>query len=177
MKYAYYVLSLDERYHALYPSSWYGKGIRTQDILTRNSKKIPNTTVFYVEEDSVRVYTDIITKPFFLISESFKQLLSVYEPMLRTKKVIFIDREKHHAEIYFLPNLNQVEWHKNSEWNMDRSVIKHAVLEREKIGNSTLFMLEDCKSQIIIIRSDLLESCLKREFRGFHITPVTIIDK
>lgn len=177
MKYTYYILSLDERYHALYPSNWYGKGIRTQDILTGNSKKIPNTTVFYVEEDSVRVQTDIITKPFFLISESFKQLLSVYEPMVRTKKVIFIDREKHHAEIYYLPILAQVEWHKKSEWNMDRSVLRNAVLEREKIRNSTLFMLENCKSQIVVIRSDLLESCLKREFRGFHIIPVTVIDK
>lgn len=177
MKYTYYVLHLDQRYHALYPNSWYGKGIRTQDILVGNSKKIPDTTIFYVEEDNARVHTDIITKPFFLISESFKQLLSVYEPVLRTKKVIFIDREKHNAEIYFLPILKRVEWHKNSEWNMDRSVLKHAVLQREKVGNNTLFMLENCKSQIVVIRSDLLESCLKREFRGFHITPATIIDK
>lgn len=177
MNYTYYVLNLDERYHALYPKSWYGKGIRTQDILANNTKKIPDTTVFYVEENSARVHTDIITKPFFLISESFKQLLSVYEPMLHTKKVIFIDRKKHYAEIYFLPILNQVEWHKNSQWNMDRSVLKHAVLQREKVGNNTLFMLKNCNSQIVVMRSDLLESCLKRKFRGFHITPVTIVDK
>lgn len=49
------------------------------------------------------MYTDIISIPFFLVSEKVQKTIKMYEPRMVMKELVLLDQGIDKAERYFLP--------------------------------------------------------------------------
>lgn len=84
-----------------------------------------------------------------------------------------MDMITHNLKLYHLPILKKIDCLlEESKTNLDRSEIKEAVLDYEKIKDYSLFQLDNVKGTHIVIRLDLLESALRRKMIGLCIREV-----
>lgn len=172
----YFLLREDQTYSdAPYLLNWYSL-INKKHIHTSRAYMLPKRTLLFLEKNPHVVFTDVLTKPLFLISEAFQQLLEIYEPAVQYKDVVLLDRKSALSCLYYLPILHEVDClNERSTFNLDRSVIKSAVLEAEKIKHYSIFRIGGLPSTNIVVRLDLVESALRRGMRGFSLQPVETV--
>ncbi|RDY32218.1 hypothetical protein [Lachnotalea glycerini] len=148
------------------------KTIAPRDLYMREYSKIPKRALFHIEPHKNTVFIDIITIPFLLISKKIYSVVKKYEPNLQFKEIILLDRKYAKAEEYFLPILEKKDClTEKSEFNLDHSVIKRAVIDCEKTDDRCIFTFNQ-GSNITVIRLDLAESILRREAFGFYLKEV-----
>ena len=56
-----------------------------------------------------------------------------------------------------------------SEFNLDRTVVKKIVLDKDKINGIKIFQIKESSKTLIVIRLDVAESLLRRHFRGIKL--------
>ena len=172
----YFIIEGDKRYvDGPNIINWYEK-IDIRNINKDNSYKLPKRIVLKVSPNKNIIFTDIITKPFLLVSDKFKKIIQIYEPRIIYKQVALLDQENEKTELYHLPILPKVEClNVKSRFNQDRSIIKEAALDYDKIKDYSLFQISGVKSIYTVIRLDLLESILRRGGRGIAISEVELV--
>ncbi len=115
-------------------------------------------------------FVDIVTIPFFMVSEKIHNLIKIFEPNMQYKEIILLDKKNGRAEVYYLPILEEVNClGKNTKFNLDYSVIEKPILCKEKVGDKSIFRLPEGPSGCCVVRMDLLESILRRDAYGFKI--------
>lgn len=164
----YYVLEVDRGYlHTPKLKHWY----RQLDI--QNMKKgvydsIPKRTLFQIEEHPDTVFVDVIVKPFLLVSNAIKECLELYEPNLTFKEFILLDSKYRKTKDYYLPTLRFVDClTSNCKFNLDHSELFYIELDKEKVGERSIFVLQGVSNQYVVVRLDVLESFLLRGATGF----------
>lgn len=169
----YFLLESDSFYSNA-PSiiNWFGK-IDKGNICLGKSHLLPQRMLFEIKNDKDLIFTDIVTHPFLLISDGFQKLVKLYQPRTPFKQVVLMDMITHNFKLYHLPILKKIDCLlEESKTNLDRSEIKEAVLDYEKIKDYSLFQLDNVKGTHIVIRLDLLESALRRKMTGLYIREV-----
>lgn len=172
----YFIIECDERYvDSPNIINWFMK-IDIRNINKDNSYKLSKRMVLKVTPNKNITFTDIITKPFLLVSNNFKKIIDIYEPKIIYKQVALLDQENEKTELYHLPILPKVEClNIKSRFNQDRSIIKEAVLDYDKIKEYSLFQISGIKNIYTVIRLDLLESILRRGGSGIAISAVELV--
>ena len=88
----------------------------------------------FLEENQHTLFSDVIEKPFLLVSKMFWDVSKMYEVPVRGKEMVLLDGVNGFAEIYYMPVYPQ--YHCLSEetvFNNDYSVIQELILDKEKI--------------------------------------------
>lgn len=154
--------------------SWYKK-VDVRDVCLKNAHKLPARQLLFLESNSDTIFTDIISIPFFLVSAKIKQVIQMYDPNIILKEMVLLDKVYERVERYFLPIFVELEClHEDSEFNMNRSIIKKIVLNKKAIGENSIFRIANYEKQYIIGNLDIVESILRRNCIGLQLTELEI---
>jgi hypothetical protein len=171
----YFELKQDERYANVPRLEDVFKKIGPNKINRKNAHKFEDTIIFHVDADSESMFLDILDRQLYLISEKLKKILEKYVPNTEFKIIPLIDLKQERQENYYMPIFEEVEALSEScEFNRDRSVIKKLVLKGEKIKDKKIFSISGTEKTTVIVRLDVAESVLRRDFTGIELKPVEV---
>ena len=167
----YYFIELDREYvNAVRIKNWF-KNPQVRNILDKKYDEVEENLFFYAEQKENIDFTDIISHPFFLLSEKVREAVMAFLPNLTLKNVYLFDEKKGEAKEYFLPCLEEVDClTEDSRYNRDRSILEKAVLDKSRIGDRALFALKGPKNNYIVARLDFIEVLTGYRFRGMKWT-------
>lgn len=171
----YFLMQQDKRYsHPPFILDVFNN-IDKRHICKERFMNISPITVLYVKPDAENQYLDVLDRQMFLVSEEVKKLLEKYEPYLKFKIIALIDKENSKTTQYYLPILDKIDClSEKSQLNLDRSVVKKIVLKEDNIGDKSIFKLDGVSTTYVIVRLDLAESILRRDFIGIKLTRVEV---
>lgn len=169
----YFLMKEDKQYkNTPEVINWYQKP-EARLLAQGEYSSVPKRVLFTVQGKEQIYYPEIVFHPFFLVGKEIKRLLELYEPNYRYKEVIYLHQKTKHVEEYFHPILPKLDClSKESEYNMNHSVVTRIVLDSRKIGDKAIFTLNGVKDRHIIVRMDLVESMLRKRAKGFWVEEV-----
>lgn len=149
--------------------NWY-KLIDKKSIDEGKYNKIDDKTAVYIKSNKDTVFYDVVTSPIFIVKRELKELISLFEPNLRYKQLILVDKDNGKMEQYYIPELLIIDClDKSTIYNLDKSVIKEGVIDTNKLLDKAIFRIGNIKTTNIVVRMDLVEAMLKRDYRGFTL--------
>lgn len=171
----YFLLKQDERYSNVPLLLDVMSKIDKRNINVLNAHKIEDTIIFYVKANEETSYLDILHRQLYLVSDKLKKLLEKYDSNIIFKAMPLIDLEHEIQENYFLPIFEEVEaLSENCEFNLDKSVIKKLILDEKKIKEKKIFKIKHSEQTLIVVRLDVAESILRRDFTGIKLEKLSI---
>ncbi|AIQ14228.1 hypothetical protein [Paenibacillus durus] len=166
----YFYLKQDQRYTDVPVLQ---KGMGHIDLWKVNKlppEELPRVLVFPVKAGKESRFIDFMESPFPLVSDRLMKLMKVYVPECRFKPAALINPELQLQKNYYLPFLEEIEaLSPRSEFNLDRSVLKSAVLQEERIRGKKIFKVSGVATPLLVIRLDAAESILRRDFTGIRL--------
>lgn len=130
----------------------------------------------FLEENQHTLFSDVIEKPFLLVSKMFWDVSKMYEVPVRGKEMVLLDGVNGFAEIYYMPVYPQ--YHCLSEetvFNNDYSVIQELILDKEKIKYvPPVFEVAEVEKDYLICRLDFIESILRRGAKGIKLAELKV---
>lgn len=104
----YYCLTVDKRYSNLpVIKNWYGK-IERENIREDRSYLLPQRELLELTENKNVFFADVLVTPFFLVSDLCKEVISMYEPKTKYKRIVLLDTKTSKHQVYNLPILKRV---------------------------------------------------------------------
>ena len=85
----YFAVFVDSNYVAPVPVGWQGI-IDKKTIHRKKVYEMQEHLLFRVESHMQMVYTDVITFPCFMVSETVKKVISKYQPFLKYTRVVLL---------------------------------------------------------------------------------------
>lgn len=153
---------------------WFGR-IDRKNIRQGYSHKIDDRQLFFIQPNQNTCFIDILSFPFFMVTEELKDVIKAYEPHTLFKEIVLLDQQNAKSGIYHLPILEYVDClADSSKLTLDRSVIMKAVINLDKIGDRSIFYVESVGNLHIIARLDIVESFLRRGAKGLLLEEVEI---
>ncbi|WP_425448048.1 imm11 family protein [Dethiothermospora halolimnae] len=172
----YFLLKQDKRY--IHTPTYLDliRKIDVRDINRLDCHKIKDPTIIHIKGDEKAEYLDILHRQIYIISEELKDLMGEYNSNIIFKTIALIDLENQVQQMYYLPIFEEVEaLHEQCEFNLNKSVIKKLVLDKEKIGNRNIFVIKGAKEYLVVVRLDVAESILRRNFVGITLEKIKTI--
>ena len=74
-----------------------------QAVQRRELAKLPERTILFLEENQDTLFSDVIEKPFLLVSKMFWDVSKMYKVPVRGKEMVLLDGVNGFAEIYYMP--------------------------------------------------------------------------
>lgn len=154
---------------------WHNK-IDIRNIHPGSAGRLPGRELLFIKENPETIFTDIISNPFFLVSEKVKKVIQMYEPKTIIKELVLLDSKYEKVERYFLPVFEELDClAKESILNLDHNEIKKAVLIQERLEGHAIFRIAGVGMQYIVGNLEIVESFLKREVIGMSLKELQII--
>ncbi len=174
----YFLIETDKRLrNQPEPINWY-KQIDERNVHMGSYNKIKKRNMFKIKPNKNVEFPDVISFPFFLISNTVREILKKYSPNVIFKTFIYLDSENQNYFEYNLPTLDEIDClSAESEFNLDRSVIKKIVIDNNKLEDAPLFYIGNVKSRYVIARMDFIESVLKKNVKGINLTEIEVINE
>ena len=164
----YFILQLDETHTPCWPVGNYGK-IDAKTLKGKQFYELPKFLSFSVEE-TVDEFPDLIMKPCFMVSGRVKQVILLYNKSLPFRRILLYSKTQGKSQSYYIPFLEEVDClTEASQFNMDKSVIRHAVIDGDLLHDKAIVRIKGVNSIYVLIRLDLAESLLERHFMGFDL--------
>lgn len=130
----------------------------------------------FLEENQDTLFSDVIEKPFLLVSKMFWDVSKMYDVPVRGKEMVLLDGANGFAEIYYMPVYPR--YHCLSEetvFNNDYSVIQELILDKEKIKYvPPVFEVAEVEKDYLICRLDFIESILRRGAKGIKLAELKV---
>lgn len=168
----YFILETDKRYVPPYPLGWYGK-LDARMKEETGAFHLPNHTIFFIEENMQMVFTDVIVSPCFMVSRTVMNTILLYDHSIQFERIIFFSRERKRSEAYYIPILEKISClSEKTEFNKDKSAIKHAKVAKEKLTGRPIVQAEGVNCTCVLICLDLAESILRRKTVGVGLRKV-----
>jgi len=99
-----------------------------------------------------------------------KKIIEKYDRNIVFKTLVLIDSLHDRQENYSLPIFEEIECLSDkAELNLNKTVVKKIVLNKEKIKDKKIFKIKESSKPLIVIRLDVAESLLRRDFRGIKL--------
>ena len=129
-----------------------------------------------LEENSDTLFSDVIEKPFFLVSKMFWDVSKMYEVPTRGKEMVLLDGMNGFAEIYYMPVYPRYRClSEETVFNNDYSVIQELILDKEKIKYvPPVFEVAEVEKDYLICRLDFIESILRRGAKGIKLAELKV---
>lgn len=172
----YFILELDENYT---PPNLIRGTEKLNPRILKNTRwyQMPKYMMFELKQDMQRVFTDIMFHPCFMVSETVRKAIMLYEPYMEYISVIVADREKKISRRYYIPVQEEVDClTDNSRFNVDKSVIYHAQVDESRIRGKVLVSVSGINCRCILIRMDLAESILRRHTIGIGLKEIDMVN-
>ena len=145
--------------------------IDKKKLCPERSGELEEIITFQVVSNKDMNYIDLLDGQLLLVSAKLSALLAKYEPYLEFKTISLVDSDQGVHQLYYLPILPEVHCiSTKSEFNLDRSLLKQIVLKETAIDDRSLFKLGGVATPYHIVRLDLAESILRRDFKGIKLT-------
>ncbi|MBW6410332.1 hypothetical protein [Clostridium weizhouense] len=173
----YFLLKQDEEYtNAPVLMDVFNKlDIRNINLL--KAHKIDDIVIFNVKCNDETEFLDILDRNLFLISEGMKKIIKKYNPRILFKTIPLIDLSHERQENYYMPIFEEVEClSEKAELNLNKTVVKKIILDKEKIKGKKIFKIKESEKTLVVIRLDVAESLLRREFKGMCLKRLEIDD-
>lgn len=169
----YFLLKQDHRYTNTPQIINFFQTINSRDLNPLRADNIEDNNSFFVKSSENNQFIDIIDTPVFLVCEDMKKIMEKYNRNIIFKRAALIDRENKNQKIYNIPIWEEVNaLHEDSEIKFN--VVKKIVLDKEKVKNSKIFKIKESDKTLIVIRLDVAESLLRREFEGISLERLEI---
>lgn len=168
----YFEMTLD---NAVFPNApriinWYG----VQDvelIKWETYHKLKNRQIYMIEPSEQRIFTDIITFPFLLVSDLMKDTIKMYPDEVVFKETILMDTEHQVEKSYYLPIMQENKEITLSYRGESAPPVKDAKVP-EWSRDKNIFWILDKQKRHTIISLDLAESLLRRNIIGMQLKEV-----
>lgn len=144
--------------------------IDVRNINLLNAHKIEDIIIFKVSTSDRSEFLDIIANQLFLISKGMKEIIEKYDSGILFKTLVLIDQLHNKQENYYLPIVEELEVLSDaSELNLSKTVVKKIILNKEKIQGKKIFKIKESSKTLIVVRLDVAESLLRRNFKGIKL--------
>lgn len=174
-----YFLLKQNREYSRTPSiqNFNSSGFMRKDFTPHNCQKIEDINMVMSPSKEPLEYLDVLDTQVFLVGKEVKKVFSLYDPSIRFKMFIMMNKliEGGQTGEYYAPILRQIECvAPTSEFNRDTSHIKKLVLFENKISHLPIFRVGGIKAEATIVRLDVAESLIRREFQGLKFEKVEV---
>ncbi|CUU50379.1 hypothetical protein [Clostridium beijerinckii] len=143
------------------------KKIDVKNINLLNAHKIEDIVIFNVKCSEKTEFLDIIQGSLFLISKEMKKIMEKYDSKIIFKTIPLIDLLYERQENYYMPIFEEIEClSENAEFNLNKTLVKKIILDNRKIKGKKIFKIKESSKTLIVVRLDVAESLLRREFKG-----------
>ncbi|AJG99815.1 hypothetical protein LF65_03252 [Clostridium beijerinckii] len=171
----YFLLKQDQRYTNIPRLKDVFNKIDVRNINLLNSHKIDDIVVFYANADKETNFLDILDNQLFLISHEMSKILKKYDEDIILKTIPLIDKINKKQKNYCLPIFEEVEaLSEKAEFNLNKTVVKKIILDKEKIQDKRIFKIKEIFKPLIVIRLDVAESLLRRNYKGISLERVQV---
>ena len=173
----YFLLKQDEDYiNAPVLMDVFNK-LDVRNINLLKAHKIDDILIFNTKCDEETEFLDILDRNLFLISEKMKKIIEKYVPEILFKTVPLIDLKYKKQENYYMPIFEDIEClSEKAELNLNKTVVKKIILDKEKIKGKKIFRIKESSKALVVVRLDVAESLLRREFKGMCLQRLEISD-
>lgn len=154
---------------------WHNK-IDVRDICMERAHKLPARELLFIEGMQDTLFTDIISKPFFLVSAKVKKIIQMYEANIIWKEMVLLNQAYERTERYYLPIFEEIDclYTDNApKWGF--SDAKKMIVDRGKLTDCSIFRIAGIEKQYIVGNLDIVESILKRDCIGLQLTELEIM--
>ncbi|NFR85745.1 hypothetical protein FDE85_02885 [Clostridium botulinum] len=171
----YFLLKQDEEYTNAPMLMDVFKNIDVRNINLLNAHKIDDIVILNVKCNDETEFLDILDRNLFLISKEMKKIIKKYDSEILFKTIPLIDLPHERQENYYMPIFEEIEClSEKAELNLNKTVVKKIILDKEKIRNKKIFKIKESSKTLVVIRLDVAESLLKREFKGMCLERLEI---
>lgn len=171
----YFLLSQDKRCTNTPQIKELFKNINPKYMNIFDADKIDDGIPLFIKSEENIQYADVLDKQIFIVSEEMKKIMEKYDLDIIFKRLGLIDYEKSEQKIYYLPIFNEVEaLSGKSEFNLNKTLVKKIVLDKEKIKNKKIFKIKESDKTLVVVRLDAAESLLRRNFKGISLEKLEI---
>ena len=120
-------------------------------------------------------YADVLTHPLFIVTKGIAEVMSLYDASIDYKVAALFDLEARIGKTYFVPILDQIDClAEGTELNLDRRVIRRAVIDPDRTLGKAIFKLAGVKNTYIVVRLDFVESILRRQAAGISLEEICL---
>ncbi|OOM11684.1 hypothetical protein [Clostridium saccharobutylicum] len=163
----YFLLKQDEEYTNAPRLMDVFNTVDVRNINLLKAHKIDDVVIVNVKCDDETEFLDILDRNLFLISKEMKKIIEKYDSEILFKTTPLIDLPHERQENYYMPIFEEVEClSENAELNLNKTVVKKIILDKEKIKGKKIFKIKESSKSLVIVRLDVAESLLRREFKG-----------
>lgn len=169
----YFLLKQDNRFTSTPQIINFFQRINSKDLNLLKSDNIPENNSFFVRPSKDNQFIDIIDNPIFLVCEQMRNIMAKYNRNIIFKRAALIDHDNKKQKIYNIPIWEEINaLHEDSEIKFN--VVKKIVLDKEKVKNRKIFKIKESDKTLVVIRLDVAESLLRREFEGISLERLEI---
>lgn len=167
----YYLLSWEDEGNPVPRIRNWMEKIDFHTMQQKEIEKLPSRMLLYIEENPDVLFTDIISNPFFMVSEMVWEVMEKYGEKAEHREVILLDTENGLTGIYYLPLLEECDClSEKSVFNNSRTILHEIVLDEGKLADlPVIFRIADMEKDYVIGRMDFVESILRRGAKGIRI--------
>lgn len=172
----YFLLKTDPQFHNIPQiQDWFDK-IDRRNIRMGESYKIENRQMFFIENNPQIIFPDVLSFPFFMVTEVLRDVILAYEPKTIFKEIVLLEQESAKTCTYFMPILDYIDClAPSSILTKDRSTIIDAVLDLEKLNGQSIFYIASVGNLYTVARLDIVESFLRRGAIALGLMEVNVI--
>jgi hypothetical protein len=173
----YFLLKQDERYTNTPRLIDIFNKLDVRNINLLKAHKIEDIIVFKVKTSDGSEFLDILDNQLFLISKPMKEIIEKYDSGIIFKTLALIDKPNNKQKNYYLPIIEELEaLSEAAELNLNKTVVRKLILNREKIREKKVFKIKESLRSLIIVRLEVAESLLRRNFKGIKLERVEVRD-
>lgn len=125
------------------------------DFSIERSGKVPDRNVVFSNSDYELDDIDFLESPVILVSETVKDVFSMYERTLKFKTFCILNNLRRSHYTYYAPIFKKLDLHVG-----------------ESLTDEAVFKIPYRSKEVVIIRLDVAESLLRRSVRGIKLTTV-----
>ncbi len=171
----YFLLQTDTRLNTLPEIFEWFQRIDRRNIRMGKSYKIDDRQLFFIKSNSNTFFPDVLSFPFFMVSEKMMQVIMLYEPKTIFKEIVLLDSRYAKSHIYYIPVLEYLDClSDNSILTRDKSTILNAVINVDKVGDQSIFYIAGVGNLYTVARLDIVESFLRRGVKAIDLCEATI---
>jgi hypothetical protein len=173
----YFILRQDLRYaNAVEP-------VHTASLLKRTPFQTDKTLPPEIDEEPIQLfikenqsprYLDFIEGPAPLVSDRLKEILGKYEPGIFFKPVVLADQKRRQQTLYWWIWTPPVDCLSGKSVFNKNGTIRQLVIDGVKAAQSKVFQVAGLMEDYRLIRLDVAESLLRRDFSGIQLQRVTV---
>lgn len=131
---------------------------------------IAQPLALYIRSEEESEFLDYMEEAVPLLSERMMKLWAMYDPAMVFRIVVLMDRERRLQVPYYIPFPVIADvLHPDSQWNQDRRLLKHIILDAAKLQQRKIFRIAGSTRPEIVVRLDTAESMLRRDMTGIRL--------